>query len=299
MYVQQIRPEDVVVNPLEPAKVPEPAESTARPVAGWRRFAWPILAVLTIAALAMSFQVGRTSGRGTPEALTKTQVASTIQAAIEKAAKAEAAAPAQSTLIYQLIAPSMVIVRTNSSDGTNSPGLGSGVIVNASGAILTSQHVIANSSTIEVDFADGTSTTAVVVEESLEQDTAILMPASLPEVLVPATLGGGVQVGDEIYAVGHPVGLVGSMSAGVVSGLQRSVPVEDGRVLEGLIQFDAAVNQGNSGGPLLNRAGQVVGVVTALADLTKTGAFAGISFAVPIGGAVGGGGTGSGEGPPR
>jgi S1-C subfamily serine protease len=95
-------------------------------------------------------------------------------------------------------------------------------------------------------------------------------------------LAGGGQVGDEVYAVGHPLGLVGSMSGGIISGLGRSVPLDDELTLQGLIQFDAAVNPGNSGGPLLNRNGQVIGIVTALANPTDQNFFVGIGFAVPI-----------------
>ena len=83
---------------------------------------------------------------------------------------------------------------------------------------------------------------------------------------MPAVLGGGAQVGDEAYAVGNPLGYVDSLTAGVVSGLDRSAETNDGKTLHGLIQFDAAVNPGNSGGPLLNRGGQVIGIVTALAN---------------------------------
>ena len=108
-----------------------------------------------------------------------------------------------------------------------------------------------------------------------------------PEVIVPAVLGGAGQIGEETYAVGHPLGYIGSMTSGVISGLDRSLVAEDGTTLRGLIQFDAAVNPGNSGGPLLNRAGQVVGIVTALADPSRDGYFIGIGFAVPIGTAGG------------
>ena len=107
---------------------------------------------------------------------------------------------------------------------------------------------------------------------------------------MPAVLGGGVRVGDDVYAVGHPLGLVDSLTAGVVSGLNRTIPVPGGGSLSGLIQFDAAVNPGNSGGPLLNRAGQVVGIVTALANPSDQSFFIGIGFAVTIataGGAAG------------
>jgi S1-C subfamily serine protease len=106
---------------------------------------------------------------------------------------------------------------------------------------------------------------------------------------VPAVLGGGVRIGDDTYSVGNPLGLADSITAGVVSGLNRSIGREDGGgELKGLIQFDAAVNPGSSGGPLLNRQGQVVGIVTALANPTGQRFFVGIGFAVPITSAGGG-----------
>ena len=108
---------------------------------------------------------------------------------------------------------------------------------------------------------------------------------------MPAVLGGGAQIGDETFAVGHPLGLVGSLSAGVISGLDRSFPLANGRTLAGMIQFDAAVNPGNSGGPLLNRNGQVIGIVTGLANPAGDDYFIGIGFAVPIGTAGGAAGA--------
>jgi S1-C subfamily serine protease len=119
----------------------------------------------------------------------------------------------------------------------------------------------------------------------------VLTPAKLPEVVVPAVLGGGAQIGDEAFAVGHPLGLVGSLSAGVISGLDRSFPLSNGKTLTGMIQFDAAVNPGNSGGPLLNRNGQVIGIVTGLANPAGDDDFIGIGFAVPIGTAGGAAGA--------
>ena len=94
-----------------------------------------------------------------------------------------------------------------------------------------------------------------------------------------------------MFAVGHPLGLTQSLTAGVVSALGRSVKVGDNRSLDGLIQFDAAVNPGNSGGPLLNRDGQVVGIVTGLANPAQQSFFVGVGFAVPI--ATAGGAAGS------
>ena len=111
---------------------------------------------------------------------------------------------------------------------------------------------------------------------------------------MPATLGNpnALQIGDEAFVVGNPLGLYSSMSAGVISGLERSFDPPNGQEIKHLIQIDAAVNPGNSGGPLLNRAGQVVGIVTALINPTKQDVFIGIGLAVPINVAGGrGGGT--------
>jgi S1-C subfamily serine protease len=143
-----------------------------------------------------------------------------------------------------------------------------------------------------VTFADGTKSTAEIVGEQAEDDIAVLQAREYPAVLVPAVLGnpGAVRIGDEAFVVGNPFGLSSSMSAGVISGVGRSIrlPGTD-QMLGGLIQFDAAVNPGNSGGPLLNRDGQVIGIVAALLNPTDERVFIGIGLAVPIdvaGGAV-------------
>ena len=198
--------------------------------------------------------------------------------------------PANSALVYQFILPSLVYIQTQNinAEGEEGGGVGSGVVVNESGDILTANHVVADAAEIEVIFADGTHATAVILNTDPENDIAVLHPSQPPEVIVPAVLGSarGMRVGDQAYAVGNPLGLAGSMSAGVISGFDRSLPIDDELQMEGLIQFDAAVNPGNSGGPLLNRAGQVVGIVTALVNPNEQNSFTGIGFAVPIGTAV-------------
>jgi S1-C subfamily serine protease len=222
-------------------------------------------------------------------------VAEIAEDAVADGLEEAAAEPARSALVYETIVPSLVVIRAGSSDGLNVGdgvlgGLGAGVIVNEDGAILTARHVIAGASEVEVTFADGTEATAEVASEDPENDIAVLMADRPPEVIVPAVLGSSsaLQVGDEAFAVGHPLGLTGSLSAGVISGLERAIPIGNGQTLRGLIQFDAAVNRGNSGGPLLNRDGQVIGIVTALANPSEQGYFIGIGFAVPIGTATGG-----------
>ncbi len=235
-------------------------------------------------------------GGSTESPPSRSEVAEIAEDAVTEGLEEAAAAPARSAQVYETIGPSLVVIRAGrpddsaGGDGGVLGGLGAGVIVNADGAILTARHVIAGASEVEVTFADGTEARAAVASEDPENDIAVLMAERSPEVIVPAVLGStsGLQIGDEAFAVGHPLGLVGSLSAGVISGLERSIPVGGGRTLDGLIQFDAAVNRGNSGGPLLNRDGQVIGIVTALANPSEQGYFIGIGFAVPIGAATGG-----------
>ena len=147
---------------------------------------------------------------------------------------------------------------------------------------------------IEVTFADGTTSAAEIVAEQPENDIAVAArdPAAgrascRPSSAIPER----VREGSEAYVMGNPFGLSGSVSVGVISGLDRSFKLEDSDVtLHGLIQIDAAVNPGNSGGPLLNRDGHVIGIVTALINPTDEDVFIGIGLAVPIdvaGGAAG------------
>jgi S1-C subfamily serine protease len=193
--------------------------------------------------------------------------------------------------VYSVIQPSVVLIRTHTKD---EDGLGTGVIISGQGAILTSLHVVDGASTIDVVFADGTTTSAQVISSQRDHDIAVLLPDQIPQLLVPAILGNpnALRVGDEAYVVGNPFGLSGSMSAGVISGFDRSfTPESTQQTLKGLIQIDAAVNPGNSGGPLLNRYGEVVGIVTGIANPTEEHVFIGIGFAVPITVAAGGGGS--------
>ena len=195
--------------------------------------------------------------------------------------------------IYQRLAPSVVVVRTT--NGARSD-LGTGVIVSDDGTILTANHVIANGGTITVTFADGTMANATVAAADPKLDIATLTPTRLPQVVVPATLGGAADVGASVVAIGNPLGLTDSVSAGVVSGLDRTADTDIGK-FSGLIQFDASVNPGSSGGPLLDARGLVIGIVVSIAAPDGEDAFAGIGFAVPIGAALGGVGQGPGPGP--
>ena len=236
--------------------------------------------VLVLAGLA-------TRGPSEP-ALERGDVGAIASDVVGKAIEDLRSAPATSVAVYQQILPSLVQIearpQSSRSDGARR---GTGVIVNRSGAILTALHVVDDAMTIRLSFVDGTQSNGQIVSADPDNDIAVLVPERPPQPIVPAVLGGAGQVGDETYAVGHPLGFVGSLSSGVISGLDRSIEAPGGRTLRGLIQFDAAVNPGSSGGPLLNRGGQVIGIVTGLANPARDGYFSGIGFAVPIGAAGG------------
>jgi putative serine protease PepD len=207
-----------------------------------------------------------------------------------RAASASPSASATLTVaeIYRQAAPSVVIVQA----GTE---LGSGVIVTGDGAILTAEHVVARGA-VTVTFADGTVSPATIVAADKATDIAELRASKLPAPVVPATLGGAAAIGAPVVAIGNPLDLTDSVSAGVVSGLDRTAVTSTGK-RTGLIQFDAAVNPGSSGGPLLDNRGLVVGIVIALEAPDRLDAFAGIGFAVPIGSALGATSGGQGKGP--
>lgn len=165
---------------------------------------------------------------------------------------------------------------------------GSGVVIDAKGDILTNLHVIRTTDRWVITFWDGSKSDAEFVNSQPENDLAVIRAKVAPDDLKPATLAstGGLNPGDTVVAVGFPFGIGPSVSAGVVAGLKREFVdpdrKDDGGHLRNLIQFDAAVNPGNSGGPLVNRDGEVVGIVTALFNPTGQHVFAGMSFAVPI-----------------
>ena len=211
------------------------------------------------------------------------------EAAVDAMASATPVPPV-APLVYQAILPSLAVVQTDRSFSGEGYGVGSGVVVNANAEILTALHVVEGGTEIQVGYADGTTTTAVVAGTDPDRDIALLTPDALPSLVLPATIGSAasLRVGDEVYAVGNPLGLVGSMSAGVVSGLGRDfMPPGREQMLRDLIQFDAAVNPGNSGGPLLDQGGRVVGIVIGLANPTEQEVFIGLGFAVPIDQAAG------------
>jgi S1-C subfamily serine protease len=228
---------------------------------------------------------------GGPPALTRSDVDRAVAQAVQRAQQQAHNAPPDAAAAYHRIAPSLVTITTQPAPGGAEAELGAGVVANASGSVLTALHVVETdgkpNGSIQVRFADGTVATGTVASRRPDSDIAVLAVDRLPQVVVPAVMGGGAQVGDSVFPVGNPFGLTGTLTGGVVSALDREVRSPTGATLKGLIQFDAAVNPGNSGGPLLNRDGQVIGIVTGLANPSGQKYFVGIGFAVPIATAAG------------
>ncbi len=196
--------------------------------------------------------------------------------------------PPLAALVYAHVAPS--VVQCTATGAGPDPSSGAGVVVDDMADILTSLHIVTGATTITVRFFDGTEARAQVTATLPDKDIAVLRPASAPAKLVPATLGdpGRLAIGAPAFVIGHPFGLTGSLSAGVVSGLDRSMSAPGlAKPLTGLIQFDAAVNPGNSGGPLVDGNGEVVGIVTGLVNPSGQKVFSGIGFAVTIDQAAG------------
>ncbi len=195
--------------------------------------------------------------------------------------------PPDAVGVYAAIAPSIVHIATRfmGDKGSIEQGRGTGVVLDQRGTILTSLHVVRSALETKVTFADGTQSSATQIASEQEKDIAVLRTLQPPANLVPATLGNPrmLRPGDQAVVVGDPFGLSNTLTAGAISGLDRIFnPPNGGPAMTGLIQFDAAVNPGNSGGPLLNSAGEVIGIVTGLVNPTKEDVFIGIGFAVPI-----------------
>lgn len=242
-----------------------------------------IVLVATAVVITLAAVLAYNSTRQPPQRLTQRD----IDAAVTRTLASATPKPSYASLAYETIHPSLVRVNAlvSKSGGKTQGALGTGVVIDDSGTILTNLHVVKDAIGVQVVFADGTESDAAIIVRQPENDLAVIRASIIPDDLVPATLAGagGLRVGDEVFAAGNPFGINNSLSAGVVSGLGRAYKSpKTGITLSNLIQFDAAVNPGNSGGPLVNRDGEVVGIVTALLNPTEQEFFVGIGFAVTI-----------------
>lgn len=255
---------------------------------------WAVCGALAVGAALLIQQAGFSPARQ----LSQADIDAAVRSSIEKQPLPSAYATA-----YAAIRPSVVKVIGSDSDSEESTGsaqrdspeavqrsTGTGVVIVENGTILTNLHVVSGSKRLRVVFADGLESEAVVVSTQPENDLAVLRARRIPDDLVAATLGSSSQLqpGDQVLAIGYPFGIGPSASGGIVSGLKREFQADDdGKRMTNLIQFDAAANPGNSGGPLIAMDGSVVGIVTAILNPGEAGTFIGIGFAVPIENAAG------------
>jgi S1-C subfamily serine protease len=246
---------------------------------------------LVVGAL-MAFAIAATylAARTPPRALTQKDIDAAVMHTLETAQL-----PSVASKAFEAIRPSVVRViglgaepdpgEGNSPSSRGGFGIGTGVVVVDKGIILTNLHVVAGAERVKVEFFDGLVADATIIGTRPEHDLAVLQAKTIPDDLVAATLRStaDLAVGDEVVAVGYPFGIGPSASSGIVSGLRREYQSPEGkRLLTNLIQFDAAANPGNSGGPLVTAGGEVVGIVTAILNPSEQRVFIGIGFAVPI-----------------
>jgi S1-C subfamily serine protease len=272
--------------PAAPALASEPPARTAR-LARLRtispnnpRLLWSaigLLAALLLLSLGLAL-------RPAPPRLTQKNIDSAVLKTLETVELPSPVAKA-----YEAIFPSVVQVvgYVKSKDGKEEvrEGVGTGVVIVDKGIILTNLHVVQGAQTIKVTFSDGLETTATVTGAQPENDLAVLQAHKIPDDMIAATMRSTADLrpGDQVLAVGFPFGIGPSASSGVVSGLKRSFRSPEGKQeMSNLIQFDAAANPGNSGGPLVTMDGEVVGIVTAILNPSRQRTFIGIGFAVPI-----------------
>ena len=254
-----------------------------------RRPSSATLKALTAGALGALVTLGAAAGLYAwfaPKQLKLTQ--ENIDAAVEHSLQ-EAVLPSPAAKAYEAILPSVVRVNGYVTDPKTKEelpyGVGTGVVIVDNGTILTNLHVVSGAEKIKVTFMDGSESEAHIQGMRPEHDLAVIRAHIIPDDMMAATMASTERLapGDHVFAVGFPFGIGPSISAGVVSGLKRDFMSPEGkRMLTNLIQFDAAANPGNSGGPLVTAEGEVVGIVTAILNPNEQRTFIGIGFAVPI-----------------
>ena len=246
-------------------------------------------------ACALALVIAHDVTRPRPVALTQDDIDKAVLHTLETKSLPSRAAKAAEQVLESVVRVEGYNGEENDEPGSGvqMQGVGSGVVIVDSGVILTNLHVVSGAKRITVKFYDGSDSDVDLVRVYPENDLAVIKARKVPDDLPSATLGStaNLRPGDEVVAVGFPFGIGPSVSAGVISGLDRSFRSPEGKqVMTGLIQFDAAANPGNSGGPLVTMDGEVIGIVTAILNPTPARTFIGIGFAATIesaGGAVG------------
>lgn len=267
--------------PLPPSRFPRAARLAGYLARHQLYLLWSVVGLLAL-LLAISFS---SPLRHPARKLTQEDINAAVLKTLETTVL-----PSPGTKAYETIIPSVVRItglgkdKDGKEDGEQR-SVGTGVVIVDKGIILTNLHVVQNAQIIKVTFADGLESTASITGVQPENDLAVLQAHKIPDDLIAATMRSTADLapGDQVMAVGYPFGIGPSASQGVISGLKRNFRSPEGKqMMSNLIQFDAAANPGNSGGPLVTMDGEVVGIVTAIFNPNQQRTFVGIGFAVPI-----------------
>ena len=291
LYSRSVRPQVPVIAAADgqagASAAGAPAKGRTAAIRRWMarapadpRFLWGVIGLLFITSLAAIVIALRPASHK----LTQEDIDASVMHTLENNTLPSPAAKA-----YEAIIPSVVRVVSYVTDPKTKEekqyGIGTGVVIVDKGIILTNFHVVHGAQRIKVIFFDGLESDATITGVKAEDDLAVLQARKIPDDMIAATLRStnDLRPGDQVVAVGFPFGIGPSASAGVVSGLGRTFRSPEGKQeMRNLIQFDAAVNPGNSGGPLVTMDGEVVGIVTAIFNPNEQRTFIGIGFAVPI-----------------
>jgi putative serine protease PepD len=239
-------------------------------------------------ALLLAAGVGAAVGAGVAlQTENDPATASAESSAASVAGESVAETTSSTAALYKRVKDSVVEIHASQSgsdafgDERQGEATGSGFVIDEQGHIVTNQHVVSGSESVTVEFADGSEVDANVVGTDPSTDIAVLDVNRPAAQLTPLSFAseGGLEVGDPVIAIGSPLGLQGTLTTGVISALGREIQSPNGFTIENAVQTDAALNRGNSGGPVLDTQGRVVGVAAQIAS--ETGANTGIGYAIP------------------
>jgi len=264
----------------EPTTPDQPTKPT-----GWRRAGALALPAVVGAAAALGVLAGTGQLGGGDTTIIResaSSIATSATTAESDAVAAESPAPGKGLSVEQVVkreSPAVVLISTKTSDGG---GLGSGFLIDTQGHVITNAHVVDGATTTTVTFEDGTETKGTILGVDKSTDVAVVKVDKVPSGIRPVPFGnsGDLTVGQSVVAIGNPYGYSGTATTGIVSALKRAIQSPSGFIIQNAIQTDAAINQGNSGGPLFDSNGRVIGINSQIAS--KNGGNVGIGFAVPI-----------------
>ena len=248
-----------------------PASPPSPPPKRFRRGLLVAVAALTLAGGAGSGAAAAALVAHAAPAAAASGTATTVQSTSLTSTTAES--------IYKQVSAGVVTITSNVGNGQ---AIGSGIVLDTSGDILTNAHVIAGARQMQVTLSNGQTVAATLIGSNSAADLAVIRISAPASSLHPVTLGNSdsVQIGALVYAIGSPFGLSGSFTEGIVSNLNQGGSASNGASLSGLIQTDAAINPGNSGGPLVNAQGQVIGINNSIESPVDGNV--GVGFAIPI-----------------